>query len=129
MEEEFISLLFLPVNQIVLRAWLQAAYQGLLRLCSKSPPFAAVNTSNRENKVRPRGRLHSDAQVSTGRKHRAPRAMPHMEPPRSSSSLSFSLPKVPISTPTWLKNVRDDFFVPPNGFPHLRGLFPKQIPI
>jgi len=55
------------------------------------------------------------------------RAMPHMAPPRSSSSLSFSLPKVPISTPTWLKNVRDDFFIPPKGFHHLRGLFPKNI--
>ena len=55
------------------------------------------------------------------------RAMPQKEPPRSSSSLSFSLPKVPISTPTWLKSVRDDFFLPPNGFHHLRGLFPKHI--
>ena len=44
------------------------------------------------------------------------RAMPQMEPPRSSSSYSFSLTMVPISTPTWLKNVRDDFFIPPNGF-------------
>jgi len=55
------------------------------------------------------------------------RVMPQMEPPRSSSSLSFSLPKVPISTPTCLKNVRDDFFIPPNGFHHLKGLFPKHI--
>ena len=54
-------------------------------------------------------------------------AMPQMDLPRSSSSLSFSLPKVPISTPTWLKYVRDDFFIPPNGFHHLRGLFPKNI--
>jgi len=38
------------------------------------------------------------------------RAMPQVKPQRYSSSLSFSLPKVPISTPTWLKNVRDDFF-------------------
>ena len=37
------------------------------------------------------------------------RAMPHMEPPRSFSSLSFSSPKVPISTPTWLKKFRDIF--------------------
>jgi len=54
-------------------------------------------------------------------------AMPQVEPQRYSSSLSFSLPKVPISTPTWLKNVRGDFFIPPNGFRHLRGLFPKNI--
>jgi len=53
--------------------------------------------------------------------------MPQKEPPRSSFSLSFSLPKVPISTPTWLKNVRDEFFLPPNAFHHLRGLFPKHI--
>ena len=55
------------------------------------------------------------------------RAIPQMDPPRSSSSLSFSLPKVPISTPPWLKYVRDDFFIPPNGFHHLRGLFPTDI--
>ena len=56
------------------------------------------------------------------------RAMPQMDPPRSSSSsLSLSLPEVPISTPTWLKYVRDDFFIPPNGFHHLRGLFPQNI--
>ena len=48
-------------------------------------------------------------------------------PPRFFPSLSFSLPKVPISTPPWLKYVRDDFFIPPNGFHHLRGLFPKNI--
>jgi len=55
------------------------------------------------------------------------RAIPQVKPQRYSSSLSFSLPKVPISTPTWLKNVRNDFFIPPNGFHHLRGLFPKNI--
>ena len=55
------------------------------------------------------------------------RAMPQVESQRYSSSLSFSLPKVPISTPTWLKNVRDDFFIPPNSFHHLRGLFPKNV--
>ena len=55
------------------------------------------------------------------------RAMPQVEPPRYASFLSFSLPKVLISTPTWLKNVRDDFFIPPNGFHHLRGHFPKNI--
>jgi len=54
-------------------------------------------------------------------------AMPQLEPPRYSSSLSFSLPKVPTSTPSWLKNVRDDFYIPPNGFYHLRGLFSKNI--
>ena len=54
------------------------------------------------------------------------RAIHQMDPPRSSSSLSFSLPKVPISTPPWLKYVRDDFFIPPNGFHHLRGIFPKK---
>ena len=47
--------------------------------------------------------------------------------PRCFPSLSFSLPKVLISPPSWLKNVRDDFFIPPNGFHHLRGLFPKNI--
>ena len=31
-------------------------------------------------------------------------------PPRYYSSLSFSLPKVPTSTPYWLKIVKDDFF-------------------
>jgi len=55
------------------------------------------------------------------------RAMPQVKPQRYSSSLSFSLPKVPISTPTWLKNVRNDYFIPPNGFHNLRGLFPKNI--
>ena len=53
--------------------------------------------------------------------------MPQVERQRYSSSLSFSLPKVPISTPTWLKNVRDDIFIPPNGFHDLRGFFPKTI--
>jgi len=51
--------------------------------------------------------------------------MPQVEPQRYSSSLPFSLPKVPISTPNWLKNVRHDFFILPNGFHHLRGLFQK----
>ena len=55
------------------------------------------------------------------------RAMPQLAPPRCSSSLSFSLPKVPTSTPSWLKNVRNDFYIPPNGFHLLRGLFPKNI--
>ena len=54
-------------------------------------------------------------------------AMPKLEPPRYSSSLYFSLPKVPTSTPSWLKNVRDDFYIHPNGFHLLRGLFPKNI--
>jgi len=49
-----------------------------------------------------------------------------LSPPRCFPSLSFSIPKVPISTPSWLKSVRDDF-IPPNGFPHLRSLFPKDI--
>jgi len=40
---------------------------------------------------------------------------------------SCSLPKVPTSTPSWLKNVRDDFYIPPNGFYHLRRLFSKNI--
>ena len=43
------------------------------------------------------------------------RAMPQLEPPRYSSSLSFSLLKVPTSTPSWLKNVRNNFSLPPNG--------------
>jgi len=47
--------------------------------------------------------------------------------PRCFPSLSFSLPKVLTSPPSWLKNVRDDFFLPPNGFHHLRRLFPKNI--
>jgi len=55
------------------------------------------------------------------------RAMPQLEPQMYSSSLSFSLPKVPISTPTWLQNVRDDFYIPPNGFHLLRRFFPKNI--
>ena len=41
--------------------------------------------------------------------------------------LSFSLPMVLTSPPSWLKNVRDDLFIPPNGCHHLRGLFPKDI--
>ena len=49
--------------------------------------------------------------------------LPH---PRCFPSLSFSLPKVLTSPPSWLKSVRDDF-IPPNGFHHLRGLFPKNI--
>ena len=53
-------------------------------------------------------------------------AMTQLVPPRCSSSLSFLLPKVPTSTPSWLKNVRDDFYVPHNGFHHLRGLFLKN---
>jgi len=55
------------------------------------------------------------------------RAMPQLEPQRYSSSLSFSLPKVPTFTPSWLYNVRDDFYIPPKGFLLLRGLFPKNI--
>jgi len=51
------------------------------------------------------------------------RAMPQHEPQRYSSSLSFSLPKVPI----WLQNVTDVFYIPPNGFHLLRGFFPKNI--
>ena len=47
--------------------------------------------------------------------------------PRCFPSLSFSLPKVLTSPTSWLKNVRDDFFIPPNGFHHLRGLFPTNI--
>ena len=47
--------------------------------------------------------------------------------PRCFPSLSFSLPKVLSSPPSWLKNVRDHFFIPPNGFHHLRGLFTKNI--
>ena len=39
--------------------------------------------------------------------------------PRCFPSLSFSLPKVITSPPFWLKNVKDDFFIPPNGFHHL----------
>ena len=50
-----------------------------------------------------------------------------LSPPRYFPSLSFSLPKVPISTPSLLKNVRDDFFISLNGFHHLRGLIPKNI--
>ena len=49
-----------------------------------------------------------------------------LSPPRCFPSLSFSLPKVPISPPSWLKNVRDNLFIPPNGCHHLRGLFPKH---
>ena len=41
--------------------------------------------------------------------------------------MSFSLPKVTISTPYWLKIVKDDFYIPPNGFHHLRGFFPKNV--
>ena len=41
------------------------------------------------------------------------RVMPQVEPPRYSSSLSFSLPKVPTATPYWIKNVKDDFFISP----------------
>jgi len=48
-------------------------------------------------------------------------------PPRCFPSFSFSLPKVLTSPPSWLKNVRNDFFIPPNGFHHLRELFPKNI--
>ena len=47
--------------------------------------------------------------------------------PRCFPFLSFSLPKVLTSPPSWLRNVRDDFFIPPNGCHHLRGLFPKHI--
>jgi len=50
-----------------------------------------------------------------------------LSPPRCFPSFSFLLPKVLASPPSWLKNVRDDFFIPPNGFHHLRGLFPKNI--
>ena len=55
------------------------------------------------------------------------RAMPQVEPPRYSSFLSFSLPKVPTATPYWIKNVNDDFYIPPNGFHLLRGFFIKNI--
>ena len=49
-----------------------------------------------------------------------------LSPPRCFPSFSFPLPKVLTSPPSWLKNVRDDFLIPPNGFHHLRGLFPKK---
>ena len=49
-----------------------------------------------------------------------------LPPPRCFPSLSFSLPKVLTSPSSWLKNVRDALFVPPNGCHHLRGLFPKH---
>jgi len=39
-----LMVLFLPVDQIALRAQLRLAYQVLLRPCSSSPPFAAVST-------------------------------------------------------------------------------------
>ena len=38
-------------------------------------------------------------------------------PTRYPSSLSFSLPKVPTYTPYWIKNVKDDFFIP-SSFPN-----------
>jgi len=50
-----------------------------------------------------------------------------LAPLRCPSSLSFSLPKVPSYTPSWLKNVRNDFYTPPKGFHLLRGLSPKSI--
>ena len=56
------------------------------------------------------------------------RAMTQVEPPRYFSSLSFSLPKVPTATPYWIKNVKDVFYIPPNGFHLLRGVFfPKNL--
>jgi len=39
----------------------------------------------------------------------------------------FLLPKVPTFTTSWLKNVRDDFYIPPNAFHLLRGFFSKHI--
>ena len=44
-------------------------------------------------------------------------------PTRYPSSLSFSLPKIPTYTPYWIKNVKDDFFLPPI-FPN--KFIPKQ---
>ena len=44
-------------------------------------------------------------------------------PTRYSSSLSFSLSKIPTSTPYWINNVKDDFFIPPI-FPN--KIIPKQ---
>ena len=38
-------------------------------------------------------------------------------PIRYPSSLSCSLPKVPTYTPYWIKNVKDDFFIP-SSFPN-----------
>ena len=47
-------------------------------------------------------------------------------PTRYSSSLSFSLSKIPTSTPYWLKNVKDEFFIPPN-FPN-KIIFRQSFP-
>jgi len=55
------------------------------------------------------------------------RVIPQLESTRYSSSLSFSLSKVPTSTPSWLKNVFYDFYIPPNGFHQLRRLFFKTM--
>ena len=44
-------------------------------------------------------------------------------PTRYSSSLCFSLSKIPTSTPYWIKNVKDDFFVPPI---FSNNIIPKQ---
>jgi len=60
------------------------------------------------------------------------RAMLQIAPPMCPSSLSFSLAKVSTYTPSWLKNVRNDFQTPPKGFHLIRGfsstifVIPKQ---
>jgi len=66
---------------------------------------------------------------STNKSIMLARAMLQIAPPRCSSSLSFSLPKVSTYTPSLLKNVRNDFQTPPKGLHLLRQFSSKRFVI
>jgi len=97
-------------------------------------PFSPREVHEDQIKIKTKRENEKAKEVSTKPSHNTlstksimlTRVMPQLEPQRYSSSLSFSLPKVPNSTPSWLKNVRDDFYIPPNGFHLLRGFFSKE---
>jgi len=87
--------------------------------------------TKRENEKEQERNVKSSHQVSslTTKPIMLTRAKLQLAPPRCYSSLSFSLPKVSPYTPSWLTNVRNDFYTPPKGFHLLRGLSSKTIVI
>jgi len=80
------------------------------------------NEKEKERKDKPSHKISS----STTKSILLTSAMLPTEPPRCPSSLSFSLPKVSIYSPSLLKNFRNDFQTPPKGFHLLRGFLSKR---
>jgi len=87
--------------------------------------------SKRENEKEQERTNASSHQVSslTTKSIMLTHAQLQLPPPRCYSSLSFSFPKVSPYTPSWLMNVRNDFYTPPKSFHLLRGLFSTSIVI